>query len=75
MPFVLDSTICFKFILLLSQISNPQTIEMWHRNRTVCYINDNQKRNGMDFKCHNVDDFSIEWKLPTPELFSGLASK
>ncbi len=48
---------------------------MWHRNRTVCVINGSSAVETVDFRCHNVDDLSISWKMPQPEIFSALSCK
>lgn len=48
---------------------------MWHRNRTVCVINGSSAVETVDFRCHNVDDLSISWKMPQPEIFAALTCK
>ncbi|KAJ6647667.1 Prolow-density lipoprotein receptor-related protein 1, partial [Pseudolycoriella hygida] len=54
------------------KINNPITLEMWHRNRTVCVINGSSAVETVDFRCHNADDLSISWKMPQPDMFLAL---
>lgn len=51
----------------------PHAFEVIHRNRSVCLI-DGVPYNTPAFHCHSIDDFAVEWQLPTPEIFEDLKS-
>lgn len=51
----------------------PHAFEVIHRNRSVCLI-DGVPYDTPAFHCHSIDDFAVEWQLPTPEIFDDLKS-
>lgn len=63
---------CFCIFATLGYISlikaNIQSFDFWHENRTICAINGSNNDNPKDLTCFSVDDFSISWTFPKPEI-------
>lgn len=55
------------------KLLNSHALEFSHRNRSVCYIHHNVTSSNIN--CLNVDDFTKQWVLPKPSIFSNLDSK
>lgn len=54
---------------------NTQILEMWHANRSVCLVSGTHEIGTLNLTCYSIDNFSISWSFPKPEIFSGLKSK
>lgn len=50
--------------------ANIQSFDFWHANRTICAINGSNNENPKDLTCFSVDNFSISWTFPKPEIIT-----
>lgn len=40
-----------------------------HRNRTICFIHQQNKTGGAKLSCAKIDDLSVYWDLPSPTFY------
>lgn len=55
------------------KINNPITLEMWHKNESICMISMNTT-GAADFNCHDFNNLKNKRKMPAPDIFSGMES-
>lgn len=56
---------------IVMNVENPVTLEMWHRNESICIVSVNT--NGItEFNCHEYQNPKNKRRMPMPDLFSNM---
>lgn len=52
-------------------VENPVTLEMWHRNQSVCIVSIN-KNGSTEFNCHDFQKPNNRRRMPSPNIFTNM---